>query len=213
VLEEAEQRVARLEDSVRDLPRRAAPVVSLESSVRQYLDDLRSTVETNIEEARRLLARGVERIVLQRDEAGRLWAEMRGNLAGILKVDDGVLAGVGAGRGILSLPPWPPVAIPHGAVWQLIQGPAIIGATSAPFITIAGGGHNCFGRNLVKTNLMLRASIEQRQRSFEQSGGTRRRSTARRDAAYGVVCARHRLLYRSRELRSAHRRGLMGCCE
>jgi len=180
MLEEAEQRVARLEDSVRDLPRRAAPVVSLESSVRQYLDDLRSTVETNIEEARRLLARGVERIVLQRDEAGRLWAEMRGNLAGILKVDDGVLAGV---------------------------------ATSAPFITIAGGGHNCFGRNLVKTNLMLRASIEQRQRSFEQSGGTRRRSTARRDAAYGVVCARHRLLYRSRELRSAHRRGLMGCCE
>lgn len=107
MLDGAERRVARLEAAVRDLRQRPAPIVSLESSVRQYLEDLRGTLETNIEEARRLLTRGIERIVLRRDEAGRLWGEMRGNLAGILKLDDGVLAGVGAGRGISSLAYWP----------------------------------------------------------------------------------------------------------
>src|SRR5262249_11334633 len=59
MLEEAEARVAHLEEAVRDLRRRPAPVVSLESSVTRYLDDLRGTLETNIEEARRLLARGL----------------------------------------------------------------------------------------------------------------------------------------------------------
>ena len=97
MLEEAEQRVARLEEAVRDLRRHPAPVVPLESSVALYLEDLRGTLEMNVEEARRLLARGLDRIVLRRDEAGRLWAELRGNLAGILRLDDGVLAGVGAG--------------------------------------------------------------------------------------------------------------------
>ena len=100
MLEEAEERVARLEEAVRDLRRRPASVVSLESSVMRYLDDLRSTLETNVEEARRLLAQGLDRIVLRRGEDGHLWAEVRGNLSGILRLDDGVLAGVGAGRGI-----------------------------------------------------------------------------------------------------------------
>ena len=100
LLEEAEARVARLEEAVRDLKRRPAPVVSFASSVRRYLDDLRGTLETNVEETRRLLARGLDRIVLRRGADGHLWAEVKGNLAGILRLDDGVLAGVGAGRGI-----------------------------------------------------------------------------------------------------------------
>ena len=41
----------------------------------------------NVGEARRLLARGLDRIVLRGDEAGRLWAEVRGNLAGILELE------------------------------------------------------------------------------------------------------------------------------
>jgi hypothetical protein len=101
MLEEAEARVARLEQAVRDLKRRPAPVASFASSVRRYLDDLRGTLETNVEEARRLLARGLDRIVLRRGEDGHLWAEVRGNLSGILQLNDGgLLAGVGAGRGI-----------------------------------------------------------------------------------------------------------------
>jgi hypothetical protein len=39
ILEEVERRVARLEASVQDLRRQPAPVVSLEVSVRRYLDD------------------------------------------------------------------------------------------------------------------------------------------------------------------------------
>ena len=93
-----------MEDAVRELRRRPTPVVSLESSVARYLDDLRGTLETEIEEARRLLSLGLERIVLRRDEDGHLWAELRGNLAGILRLDDEVLAGAGAGSPSRSLP-------------------------------------------------------------------------------------------------------------
>lgn len=49
MLGEAEARVTRLEEAVRDLRRRPAPVVSLASSVTRYLDDLRGTLETNVE--------------------------------------------------------------------------------------------------------------------------------------------------------------------
>jgi hypothetical protein len=71
-------------------------VVSLVSPVTSYLDDLRGTLETNVEEARRLLARGLDRIVLRRGEDGHPWAEVRGNLSWVLQLNDGVLlAGVG----------------------------------------------------------------------------------------------------------------------
>ena len=55
-IEEAEARVARLEEAVRDLTRRPVSVVSIASSVKQYLDHLRGTLDTNVEETRRLLA-------------------------------------------------------------------------------------------------------------------------------------------------------------
>jgi len=42
--------------------------------------------------------------VLRPDSARHLRAEMRGNLPGLLRLDDGGLASVGAGRGISSLP-------------------------------------------------------------------------------------------------------------
>jgi hypothetical protein len=48
--------------------------------------------------------------VLRRDESGGLWAEMHGNLAGILRLDDGdaLLAGVGAGSPTSTLATLPP---------------------------------------------------------------------------------------------------------
>ena len=55
------------------------------------------------------MAKGLDQIVLRRDEDGRLWAEVRGNLAGLLNLEETkVVASVGAGRGILTLATTPP---------------------------------------------------------------------------------------------------------
>ncbi len=85
----------------RETKQRPALVILVKAAIARYPADLRATLELDIDEARRLLTRRFERIVLRRDEDGRLWAKVRGNLSGILRLDDGVLAGVGAGRGIL----------------------------------------------------------------------------------------------------------------
>lgn len=56
-----------------------------------------------------------------------------------------------------------PLLIMHGdqdAVVSYSRGVAIAEATGTPLITIAGGGHHNFGRDPVKTNLLLRAFIE-----------------------------------------------------
>jgi len=77
------------------------------------LHDLRATVDTNPDKARRLLARGVERIVLRR-QGPRLIADVFGSLAGVLQIGEtigeGMVDDVGAGRGILAFPK-DPVAI------------------------------------------------------------------------------------------------------
>jgi site-specific DNA recombinase len=100
MLEETEQRVARLEETVSELRRRPKPAISVRASVEQYLVDLRRTLAINVDAARALLARGFDRIVLRRD-GPHLWAEVRGNLAGILQLNEGeLLARAGAGRGI-----------------------------------------------------------------------------------------------------------------
>jgi len=56
-----------------------------------------------------------------------------------------------------------PLLIIHGdqdAVVSYTRGVAIAEATGTPLITIAGGGHHNFGRDPVKTNLLLREFID-----------------------------------------------------
>ena len=99
MLEDAERRVAVLEQAVRDARRQPAPVVSVRSVIERYLRDLRATLEMNVDQARRLLALAVDKIVLVRE--GRLLvAEITGNLAGVLTLDHSMFGSVGAGRGI-----------------------------------------------------------------------------------------------------------------
>lgn len=113
MLKDAEQRVARLEDAVRELRRRPTPVISVRSSVERYLEDLRRTLATNVDAARALLARGFDRIVLRRD-GPHLWAEIRGNLAGMLQLDEGELL-ARAGAGSPSQAPSVNLWVPHVA--------------------------------------------------------------------------------------------------
>jgi hypothetical protein len=68
------------------------------SIIERYLRDLRGLLETNVDEARRLLALAVEKIVLVR-EGPQLVAAVRGNMAGLLEIS-GCVNSVGAGRGI-----------------------------------------------------------------------------------------------------------------
>jgi len=56
-----------------------------------------------------------------------------------------------------------PLLIIHGdqdAVVSYTRGVAIAEATRTPLITIAGGGHHNFGRDPIKTNLLLREFID-----------------------------------------------------
>ena len=66
-----------------------------------------------------------------------------------------------------------PLLIIHGdqdAVVSYTRGVAIAEATGTPLITIAGGGHHNFGRDPVKTNLLLREFIDRiyPQSNFEE---------------------------------------------
>jgi len=56
-----------------------------------------------------------------------------------------------------------PVLVIHGdqdAIVSYTRGIAIAEATGAPLVTIVGGGHHNFGRDPVKTNLLLREFID-----------------------------------------------------
>lgn len=96
----ARTRVAVLEAALLEARRPPAPVAPLAVSVERYLRDLRATVDTNPDKARRLLARGVERIVLRR-QGPLLIADVFGNLAGVLQISEtngeGMVDDVGAG--------------------------------------------------------------------------------------------------------------------
>ncbi len=102
MLEEAEQRVTSLEAALAVAKRKPAPIEPLAVSVDRYLRELRTTVSVNPEKARRLLARGIERIVLQREDS-QLVAYFHGTLAEILRINDNAMSGrptdqAGAGR-------------------------------------------------------------------------------------------------------------------
>jgi hypothetical protein len=98
MLEDAERQVATLEQSVRPARRRPAPVV-VRTVVEHYLRDLRATLETNVDEARRLISLALEKIVLLR-EGKRLVAQVIGNFAGMFGLEPELCASDGAGRGI-----------------------------------------------------------------------------------------------------------------
>jgi hypothetical protein len=53
------------------------------------------------------LSRALDRIVLPREGQRVFVAEFCGNLAGVLNLESNMLNSIGAGRGILRLPPWP----------------------------------------------------------------------------------------------------------
>ncbi len=74
-------------------------MASVRSVVERYLRDLRGTLESNVDEARRMLSLAVDKIVLRR-EGKRLIARVTGNLAGMFALEPDLLASVGAGRGI-----------------------------------------------------------------------------------------------------------------
>lgn len=91
--------------AIAEVRRRPAPIVSAASAIDRYVTDLRATLRTNPDKARRRLARGVRPIVLRRD-GPRLCADLEGNLVGVLDLDDSTIAprgfgNHGAGRGIL----------------------------------------------------------------------------------------------------------------
>ncbi len=86
MLQEAERRVADLEAVLRS-PAGRRKVVYLPNVVEACLRDLKGSLETDPDAARDMLATLIGRVQLRR-QGDRLVAEMRGNLPGILGVDE-----------------------------------------------------------------------------------------------------------------------------
>ena len=96
MLEDAERRVMALEQSLRESNVRRAPTAPVHVVVERYLEHLRATLASNVDEARRMLSLAIEKIVL-RCEGPRLVAEITGNLAGMFVLEPGLCASGGAG--------------------------------------------------------------------------------------------------------------------
>lgn len=99
MLEDAERRVAALEQAVVDARRAPLPFLPVRTAIERYLRDLRGLLGTNVDEARRLLRLALDKIVLV-CEGPILVAEITGNFAGVLTLENGMFGSVGAGRGI-----------------------------------------------------------------------------------------------------------------
>lgn len=97
MLEEAERCVAELEAPLQT-PALKHKVSVLPTVVESYLKDLRGTLGRDTGRVRSLLAKLVGHVTLRRD-GDHLVAEMRGNLPGLLEIDE-QLDNSGAGRGI-----------------------------------------------------------------------------------------------------------------
>lgn len=95
MLEQAERQIAELEANLRALPLEAPALPPLKEAVEGYVQDLRKTMATDVTVAREMLAQGVGTLIL-RPTGGRLVAEMRGNLVGLL----GLAAGPGERCGV-----------------------------------------------------------------------------------------------------------------
>jgi site-specific DNA recombinase len=99
MLEEAERRVAECEASLAAARQMPVKIQPPSSSINRYLEDLRGALETDTDRARRLLVKMLGKVTLRRDGA-RLLADVKGNLPGLLDVDEEVFGRAGAGRGI-----------------------------------------------------------------------------------------------------------------
>ena len=106
MLEEAERRVAECEAAVATAEKIPVRIQPPSSSINRYLEDLRGALETDSDRARRLLVKMLGKVTLHRDGA-RLLADVKGNLRGLLDVDEEVFGRAGAGRGILNESPRP----------------------------------------------------------------------------------------------------------
>ncbi len=82
MLTETEERMARLEASLQ-APAEKPKVVYLPSVAEACLKDLKGTLETDPDHARARIAKLIGKITLRRQD-GHLWAEMQGNVAGLL---------------------------------------------------------------------------------------------------------------------------------
>ena len=100
MLLETEARVAHLEAALRSEPNRKVSL--LPSAVEMCLRDLGGTLGTDPDYARSLLAKLIDSITL-RKEGARLFADVRGAIAGLLSLDS-EYDNHGAGRGISSFP-------------------------------------------------------------------------------------------------------------
>ena len=106
MLEEAERRVAECDAVVtaaREMPTKIQPP---SSSINRYLEDLRGALETDTDRARRLLAKMLGKVTLRRDGA-RLLADVKGNLPGLLDVDEEVFGKAGAESPVRLFPTTP----------------------------------------------------------------------------------------------------------
>lgn len=99
MLEEGEHRVAEGEAALAAARQVPAKIPTPSSSISRYLEDLRGALETDTDRARRLLSKMLGKVILRRDGA-RLLAEVKGDLLGLLDVDEEVFGRAGAGRGI-----------------------------------------------------------------------------------------------------------------
>lgn len=95
MLTETEERIAHL-DTALQASAETPKVVDLPSVVEAYLHHLKGTVQTDPDHVRALIAKLIGKITL-RVKDGHLWAEIRGNVAGLVAVDDQV-GNAGAGR-------------------------------------------------------------------------------------------------------------------
>ncbi len=101
LLETCERRVAECEAALRPQPTTLPVVTSLPTVVARYLSDLRATLNTDVEAARALLAKGLGSVILRRD-GSRLLAETEWNVEGLLLEETHSGDIHGAGRGIHS---------------------------------------------------------------------------------------------------------------
>ena len=96
MLEEAEGRLAEGEAAVSAAGKIPAKIQLPSSSIGRYLEDLRGALETDTGHARRLLAKMLGKAILGRD-GPRLLADIKGNLLGLLDMDEEMFGIAGAG--------------------------------------------------------------------------------------------------------------------
>jgi hypothetical protein len=104
MLEEAEGKVTRLEAAFHTTHSRAESVADLPHRIGEYLGRLHGVMGKDPARARTILQKLIGEVTLKPNQEG-LEAILRGNIPGILDLDR--YCTIGAGRGILRLPPWP----------------------------------------------------------------------------------------------------------